>query len=183
MLPAREPARAKVNLNLAIVGRDAAGYHLLETLMAFADGAQDMLTLDGHGEAADTLRSTCAGRSRRTCPGEERTTWSSCLRRASSGRRRPALPPLRWTLDKTAARRSRHRRRLGRCRRGAPAHATRIRSSTRPSSTDGGSSQLGADVPAAFHGRATWATGRGEVLTPITLPPLAGGLGEPERGL
>ncbi len=41
-----ERARAKVNLTLKILGRRADGYHQLESLVAFADGAHDIITLD-----------------------------------------------------------------------------------------------------------------------------------------
>ena len=52
----REPAPAKVNLYLHIVGRRADGLHLLESLVAFAE-AGDML----YGEPADGLSLELAG--------------------------------------------------------------------------------------------------------------------------
>ena len=165
ILPTREPARAKVNLNLAIVGRDAAGYHLLETLMAFADGAEDMLTLDV-GEADDALEVLGP-----FAPGVPAGGDNLVLRATRLVRKMvPSLPPLRWTLDKQlpvaagigggSADAGAALRLLGR----ALDVQTPILSEA--------ARELGADVPAAFHDGAVWATGRGETLTPVVLPPL-----------
>ena len=44
-----EEGRAKVNLSLRVVGRRADGYHDLESVVAFADCA-DQLTLEPGGE-------------------------------------------------------------------------------------------------------------------------------------
>lgn len=41
-----EIARPKVNLTLRILGRRADGYHALESIVAFADGPADRITLD-----------------------------------------------------------------------------------------------------------------------------------------
>ena len=41
-----ETARPKVNLTLRILGRRADGYHALESLVAFADGPADIVSLD-----------------------------------------------------------------------------------------------------------------------------------------
>ena len=46
-----EKAPAKINLTLRVLGRRADGYHLLESLVAFADLA-DTLSLQPGGEAA-----------------------------------------------------------------------------------------------------------------------------------
>ena len=49
MVPVEERARAKVNLDLRIVGRRADGYHELDSLVVFAE-ATDRLTFEPHDE-------------------------------------------------------------------------------------------------------------------------------------
>jgi 4-diphosphocytidyl-2-C-methyl-D-erythritol kinase len=48
--PLVELARPKVNLTLRVLGRRADGYHELESLVAFADGVADTLTLEPGGD-------------------------------------------------------------------------------------------------------------------------------------
>jgi len=48
-VPLSEPARAKINLTLRVLGRRADGYHDLESLVVFAD-LTDTLTLEPGGE-------------------------------------------------------------------------------------------------------------------------------------
>ena len=161
----REPACAKVNLNLAVVGRDAAGYHLLETLMAFADGAQDMLTLERRVAGGDTLDAKGAFAARVPCGPDNLVLRATSLVRE----RAPSLPTLGWTLDKilpVAAG-------IGG---GSADTGAALRLMGRAFDVDRSiledvARELGADVPAAFHDQATWATGRGEVLLPVALPP------------
>lgn len=43
-----EPARAKVNLTLRVLGRRADGYHALESLVAFARAPADLVTMRPH---------------------------------------------------------------------------------------------------------------------------------------
>ena len=47
MTPIAERARAKINLTLRVLGRRADGYHLLESLIAFADVADDVTFTPG----------------------------------------------------------------------------------------------------------------------------------------
>lgn len=49
------PAPAKINLHLDITGRNAQGYHLLDTSFVYVDACDRL-----HVEAADTLRVTCS---------------------------------------------------------------------------------------------------------------------------
>ena len=58
-------ARAKVNLWLKVVGRRADGYHLLDSLVAFADLADSL-----DASAADTLSLTLDGPGAPSLAGE-----------------------------------------------------------------------------------------------------------------
>ncbi len=103
-----EVARAKVNLALHITGRRPDGYHDLETLVAFPE-VGDRLAVT----PADGSRSRSTGRSRPRC---RPTTAIWCCAPHGSSPRRPACPPRgAVSPDQDAARRLRHRRRLGRC--------------------------------------------------------------------
>ncbi|MGE3711941.1 MAG: 4-(cytidine 5'-diphospho)-2-C-methyl-D-erythritol kinase, partial [Hyphomicrobiaceae bacterium] len=50
-----EPAPAKINLTLSVIGRRSDGYHQLQSLIAFAMDAADRLTLDTDGPAGFTV--------------------------------------------------------------------------------------------------------------------------------
>lgn len=56
-----ELARPKVNLTLRIRGRRADGYHEIDSLVAFADGAADVVTFTPGGEVGVTLSGSVAG--------------------------------------------------------------------------------------------------------------------------
>ncbi|MBP0446524.1 4-(cytidine 5'-diphospho)-2-C-methyl-D-erythritol kinase [Roseomonas sp. SSH11] len=49
--PVTELARAKVNLHLHVTGRRADGYHLLDSLVVFADAADEVTAAGGEGMA------------------------------------------------------------------------------------------------------------------------------------
>jgi 4-diphosphocytidyl-2-C-methyl-D-erythritol kinase len=78
-------APAKVNLCLHVTGRRADGYHLLDSLVVFADTG-DRVALAGAGATPLTLRGPEAGALGGTA------TTSCCAPRALSpaGRRRPS---------------------------------------------------------------------------------------------
>jgi 4-diphosphocytidyl-2-C-methyl-D-erythritol kinase len=59
-----EHACAKVNLTLRILGRRPDGFHALESLVAFAESAADVLTLDTAREPDVTGFGTVCGRTR-----------------------------------------------------------------------------------------------------------------------
>ena len=161
-----EEARAKVNLNLAVVGRDAVGYHLLETVMAFADGASDTVGLSVASEGPDRLALT--GRFADNLLAET----DNLLLRATRAIRQhvPRVPSVHWALDKrlpVAAG-------IG----GGSADAgAALRLLGQRFDVDAGTLKeiavgLGADVPVALYNRAVWATGRGETLADVRLPPV-----------
>lgn len=58
-LPQTTRARAKVNLDLRVLGRRADGYHELESLVAFA-GVGDLLTLDPGAPLSLSIAGPCA---------------------------------------------------------------------------------------------------------------------------
>lgn len=58
-LPLTTRARAKVNLDLRVLGRRADGYHELESLVAFA-GVGDLLTLDPGAPLSLSIAGPCA---------------------------------------------------------------------------------------------------------------------------
>ncbi|MDD3516845.1 MAG: 4-(cytidine 5'-diphospho)-2-C-methyl-D-erythritol kinase [Chromatiales bacterium] len=155
------PAPAKLNLFLHIVGRRDDGYHLLQTVFQFLD----------HGDRIDFE-----------------------LREDGRIERRHDLPGVPEAADLTL-RAARHLQALTGCRQGAD-----IRLDKRlplGGGLGGGSSdaatvlvalnylwdlglnedelaaiglELGADVPVFVRGRAAWAEGVGENLTPVDLP-------------
>ena len=146
-----EFAPAKVNLTLHVTGRRGDGYHLLDSLVAFA-GVGDRVTV------------TPGGGMRITGPKADGLTAGPdnlCLRAAEAMGGGVAI-----TLDKVlpvasgigggsadAAAVLRAMARMGR-RLPAPDQVLK----------------LGADVPVCLEGRAVRMTGVGEGLTPVTLP-------------
>ena len=76
-----EPAPAKVNLTLAVLGRRADGYHLLDSLVVFA-GIADRLTLSRRAGAV----ARGARRDRRA--GRRRSTTIWCSRPRARSRRK-----------------------------------------------------------------------------------------------
>lgn len=159
----RELACAKVNLNLAITGRDAAGYHRLETVMGFARGAHDVLTLDVAGEGPDRLVVTGPLAGRLVGDDDNLVVQASDAVRAE----RPDLPPLHWTLEK-------HLPIAAGIGGGSADAGAALRLMERVFAIDPDilaniAPTLGADVPIAYRDEAAWATGRGDVLADIAL--------------
>ena len=149
-----EFAPAKVNLTLHVTGQRADGYHLLDSLVAFADiGDSVMIAPWADGPELRIIGPQAGG----LVPSDD----NLCLRasRAMGG-------GVAITLTKVlpvssgigggsadAAAVLRVMRRIGRALPPAPDILA-----------------LGADVPVCLHGRAVRMTGVGDGLTPVTLP-------------
>ncbi len=163
----REAARAKVNLNLHITGRDAEGYHRLETLMVLADGAEDVVTLAG---VAESDRIDIGGPFAGKLDGDDDNLVLAATRLVRDAR--PDLPPLAWTLEKNLP--------VAAGIGGGSADAgAALRLMARVFDVSQRSLQsiaghLGADVPFAFGDRAGWATARGDRIEPVAVPTVAG---------
>ena len=56
-----EPAYAKINLTLEVLGRRSDGYHELRSLVAFAEDARDFVTLDADAPLAVSASGPAAG--------------------------------------------------------------------------------------------------------------------------
>lgn len=169
--PLRLTAPAKVNLALHVVGRRPDGYHRLESLIAFAGDACDVLDVAATPEGADRL--VMAGPFGPGLPTDadnilHRTIAVARQVLADAGLR---LPPLSVTLDKrlpVAAG-------IG----GGSADAAallRMIGDAVPTVRDAlvaEATTLGADVPMCIAGRAARVSGIGEEIEPLAhLPAL-----------
>ncbi len=157
-LPAIWPAPAKLNLFLHVTGRRADGYHTLQTLFQFLDYGDELsveitadgaiaraVSLAGVSEDADlTLR---AARALQAASGTDKGARIALTKRlpiggglgGGSSDAASTLLALNelWGLH------------------WPPAELARL------------GLGLGADVPVFIHGRAAWAEGVGEILTPV----------------
>lgn len=163
-MPMRETAFAKINLALHVRARTADGYHAIETVFAFCEDGDTLeaepateLSLEVSGPMADALA------------GE-----NLVLAAANSLRNRCHAPGARLSLDKrlpVAAG-------LGG---GSADAAAALRLLTRlwrfevpESELEAIAAGLGADVPACLHSRTLRGEGKGDALTPVHEPKLAG---------
>lgn len=156
-LPTSWPAPAKLNLFLHVTGRRADGYHTLQTLFQFLDYGDELrveITSDGAiacaaplaGVSEDADLTLRAARALRAASGTDKGARIALAKRlpvggglgGGSSDAASTLLALNelWGLHWPLAE-------LGRLGLG-----------------------LGADVPVFIHGRAAWAEGVGEVLTP-----------------
>ncbi len=153
----RLPAPAKINLFLHVLGRRADGYHRLQTLFQFLD----------HGDRLRLRRTTGDIRRLGTLPGVSPEA-DLCLRaaralRAATGTRAGVEIQLDKRLPMGAG--------LG----GGSSDAASVLLGLNQLWSLGLSREdlariglgLGADVPVFVHGRAAWAEGVGERLTPV----------------
>ena len=156
------PAPAKLNLFLRVTGRRADGYHELQTAYTLIDLA-DLLDFerreDGliarHGDLVGDLDNDLVVRAARALQTHSGTTLGAAI---SVTKRIPAGSGLGG---------------------GSSDAATTLIALNRlwdlnlsRSELSAIGLQLGADVPFFLHGRAAFAEGVGEQLTPIELPPL-----------
>ncbi|MBI5611855.1 MAG: 4-(cytidine 5'-diphospho)-2-C-methyl-D-erythritol kinase [Gammaproteobacteria bacterium] len=156
-LPARWPAPAKLNLFLHVTGRRADGYHTLQTLFQFLDYGDELsveITADGTiaraaplaGVSEDADLTLRAARALQAASGTDKGARIALTKRlpiggglgGGSSDAASTLLALNalWGLD------------------WPPAELARL------------GLGLGADVPVFVHGRAAWAEGVGEILTP-----------------
>lgn len=155
------PAPAKINLFLHIVGRRPDGYHLLQTAFQFLDYG-DTLRFDMRDDGAIRLVTPLPG------VAEERdlTVRAAALLQAAGGTGQGVDIVVDKRLPLGAG--------LGG---GSSDAATTLVALNRlwglnlpPQRLAALGLQLGADVPVFVHGRAAWAEGVGERLTPLALP-------------
>ena len=165
--PLVEKASAKINLTLRVLGRRADGYHLLESLVVFADVA-DTLSLQPGGDAALAISGPFAA----ACGSVDGNLVLKAFAVACASACRGSRPgdfSLRRTFRSqpvSAAARPMRRPRCG-CSR-AP---TVCRPTTCGSTAAAPS--VGADVPVCLASRACIMRGVGEELSaPLDLPPL-----------
>lgn len=148
-------ARAKVNLALHVVGRRADGYHLLDSLVVFAEFGDRITVAPGQG-----LRLTVTGPQGGGLAADDDNL---CLRAA----RAMAGPGARITLEK-------HLPVASGIGGGSADAAATLQALTRlwrlPLPDAAAVLALGADVPVCLAGRPARMEGVGEVLSP--LPPL-----------
>lgn len=155
------PAPAKLNLFLHITGRRADGYHLLQTLFQFL----------GHGDTLDFELRADGRITRPTGPGEiaeadDLVVRAAQLLRESSGGRHGVDIYLHKHLP--------HQAGLG----GGSSDAATTLVALNQLWAAGLNTEalatlaleLGADVPVFVRGRAAWAEGVGEILTPVDPP-------------
>ena len=155
------PAPAKLNLFLHITGRRADGYHLLQTLFQFLDYG-DMLDFELRSDGEITRPAGPVG----IAAADDLAVRAAALLRTRSGVRQGADIHLHKRLP--------HQAGLGG---GSSDAATTLVALNRLWATglDTGelaalALELGADVPVFVRGRAAWAEGVGEILTPVDPP-------------
>lgn len=155
------PAPAKLNLMLRVVGRRADGYHLLQTVFQFLDYGDEL-----------AFRVTGDGRVRRARevtdvpPEADLTLRAARLLQEATGCARGVEIQLHKRIPVG-----------GGFGGGSSDAATTLLALNELWGTGLGPAdlaalglRLGADVPVFVHGRAAWAEGVGEVLTPVDLP-------------
>ena len=155
------PAPAKLNLFLHITGRRADGYHTLQTVFQFLD-VGDRLYFELREDATIHRYGGPAG----LAPESDLCVRAAQLLQQRSGSRKGVDIYNEKFLPSGGG--------LGG---GSSDAATSLVVLNRLWGLDLGPSelatlglQLGADVPVFIHGRAAWAEGLGEILTPLTLP-------------
>lgn len=163
-------APAKINLCLHVTGRRADGYHLLDSLVAFAPDAADRLSV---APASDTTLALTGPEAAALAPEGDNLV----LRAARAFG--PALPPVALTLEKNLPIAS-----------GIGGGSADAAAALRLCAAYAGLPlpdaatvlSLGADVPVCLTPRATRMEGVGERLTPLPpLPPVHAVLVNPRR--
>jgi len=158
--PAAWPAPAKLNLMLRVVGRRPDGYHLLQTVFQFLDRC-DWLWFDLRDDGAIAREGEVSG-----VPADADLT-------VRAARLLREITHTRWGATVRIAKRLPMGGGLGG---GSSDAATTLvalnhywRTGLTLAELAGLGLRLGADVPVFVRGRAAWAEGIGEQLTPVDL--------------
>ncbi|MDS4041898.1 MAG: 4-(cytidine 5'-diphospho)-2-C-methyl-D-erythritol kinase [Candidatus Competibacter sp.] len=158
--PAAWPAPAKLNLMLRVVGRRPDGYHLLQTVFQFLDRC-DWLWFDIRDDGAIAREGEVSG-----VPADADLT-------VRAARLLREITDTRWGATVRIAKRLPMGGGLGG---GSSDAATTLvalnhywRTGLTLAELAGLGLRLGADVPVFVRGRAAWAEGIGERLTPVDL--------------
>ena len=160
-----EMAAAKVNLSLHVTGRRADGYHLLDSLVAFADVGDGVEV-----SLSDVPSLTVTGPEARALDGVARED-NATLRAA-----RHAGLVARIRLEK-------HLPVAAGIGGGSADAAAVLRAAARLTGQPlpPGIEKLGADVPVCLLSRGARMQGIGETVTPVSLPPIPAVLVNPRR--
>ena len=167
-----EHAPAKINLTLEVLGRRPDGYHELQSLVAFARDAADVMSLD----VSRPVGSEVAGPFGATIAGQNLIDVTLAKLAAAEPSLRLGHVVLTKNLPVAAG--------IG----GGSADAAAVLRCVRRANPDRAegvdwhaiAASLGADVPVCFENRASWMTGVGEILSPVSeLPALSAVLVNP----
>lgn len=165
----RETAPAKVNLALHVTGLRSDGYHLLDSLVAFAD-LGDSLTVGLAPDGGSGSVLTVSGPEARWVP----TGSENSILRAANLAEVPVIVHLEKHLPSAAG--------IGGGSADAAATLRAIRALTGAAPPEG-LERLGADVPVCLDPRAARMQGIGEVITRLDMAPLPAVLVNPRRAL
>ena len=152
-----ERARAKVNLCLHVTGRREDGYHLLDSLVAFAEIGDEIRAEPGEGAALAIDGPFAAGLG---AGPDNLALRALALMGGGAALRLTKNLPVASGIGGGSADAAATLRALARLR-GAPLPAPEAVLA------------LGADVPVCLAGRAARMSGIGEALAPLRLPPFA----------
>ncbi|MCF1460333.1 4-(cytidine 5'-diphospho)-2-C-methyl-D-erythritol kinase [Agrobacterium vitis] len=169
----REIAAAKINLALHVTGRRDDGYHLLDTLVTFAEHG-DVITVETARQDEFTLSGRFAGQLQSEDPaGNLVIRARDLLRTATLAKGLPA-PPVALSLQKNLPIASG----IGGGSADAAATLRALQhlwdSHLEPAALEDLALKLGADVPMCLASTSLRATGIGEALTPLPALPRFG---------
>lgn len=159
-------APAKINLTLHVTGQRGDGYHLLDSLVAFADVGDHLQV-----EPAPEMRLSVTGPRAEGVPGDARNLcW-----RAAEWFGRPAAITLEKHLPAAAG--------IGGGSSNAAAVLRALSALTGRPLPEQGTEALGADVPVCLAARAARMSGIGEQVQAVALPDLHAVLVNPGVGV
>jgi 4-diphosphocytidyl-2-C-methyl-D-erythritol kinase len=169
-----EPARAKINLTLAVLGRRTDGYHELDSLVTFAACGDQLQLIPGR-----TFRITVTGPFARAIVGPNLLERTAAVLRGHDARLQFGAVVLEKNLPVAAG--------LG----GGSADAAALLRAVRRANPDRAAAipweraarEIGADVPMCLASSPARAGGIGEELAPLELPALHAVLANPRLPL